>query len=142
MYTYSASDVTFNFGGILVDRGDLGPEKFVTVTQNEKTFKLRKGIGGRSCRSEQKDPSYTIKVNIPQTSPAHTLLSAFHNLDKVTPGGTGIVPCYIADRNGNHKFATVEAFIDGDPEVAYGAEEGDLEWTIIAGSAKQLVGGH
>ena len=139
---YSASDITCNFGGIAIDRTALGPEKFLTITQNEKAFKHRKGIGGRSCRSEQKDPSYTIKVNIAQTSEFHTLLSAFHNLDKNTPGGTGIVPFYIADRNGNHKFASTEAYIDGDPEITYAAEEGDLEWTIIAGSAMHLVGGH
>ena len=139
---YSASDVTFNFAGIAVDRTSLGPDKFVTITQNEKAFKHRKGIGGHSCRSEQKDPSYTIKVLIAQTAPEHDLLSALHNLDKATPGGTGILPLYIADRNGNHKFASIEAYIDGDPEVVYGAEEGDLEWTLIAGSALQFVGGH
>ena len=139
---YCAANVTCNFGGIAIDRSALGPEKFITITQNEKTYKHRKGIGGRSCRSEQKDPSYTIKINIAQTSEYNGLLSAFHNVDKLAPGGAGIVPFYIADRDGNFKFASTEAYIDGDPEVSFNAEEGDLEWTIIAGSAKHFVGGH
>ena len=139
---YSCSDVTVNFGGILIDRADMGPETLVTITQDQKAFKPRKGIGGRTCRSEQKDPSYTVKVNIPQTSAVHDLLSALHNLDKATPGGTGIVPLYIADRNGNAKFVSTEAFIDGDPEQKYGDEEGDWEWTIIAATAENFVAGH
>lgn len=139
---YCAADYTCNFGGIAIDRTALGPEKFITITQNEKAFKHRKGIGGRSCRSEQKDPSYTVKVNIAQTSDFNDQLSAFHNADKLAPGGVGIVPFYIADRNGNHKFASTEAYIDGDPEVTVAAEEGDVEWTIIVGSAIHFVGGH
>jgi hypothetical protein len=139
---FSASGYTCNFGGILVDRGELGPDKFITITQNEPAFKLRKGIGGRSTRSEQKNPSYTLKINLPQTSQVHTQLSTLHNLDKNADGGVGILPLYIADRNGNHKFVSTEAFIEGDPEVSVGAEEGDLEWTIIVCSAEQLVGGH
>ena len=139
---YSCSEVKLNIGGIPVDRSAMGPETFITITQNEKAYKGRKGIGGRTCRSEQKDPSYTVKVNIPQTDPAHTLLSALHNLDKATSGGAGIVPLFVIDSLGNAKFVTTEAWIDGDPEQKYGAEEGDWEWTLYCATAKNLVGGH
>jgi hypothetical protein len=139
---YSAAGYTLNFGGILVDRGELGSGKFITITQNEPAFKIKKGIGGRTTRSEQKNPSYTVKVNLDQTSKVNDLFSAVHNLDKNTDGGVGILPLYIADRNGNHKFVSAEAFIEGDPEVSVDAEVGDLEWTIIVCSAEQFVGGH
>jgi hypothetical protein len=142
MQTYGAAEFTCNLGGIEIDQSALGPDDFLKLTQNTKAFKLRSGIGGGKTRSQTKHPDYTLTIKIRQTDPTNTLLSALHNLDKLTSGGSGIVPCYVKDRLGNLAIIETEAFIDGDPEFTAGAEEGDLEWTVILPSPNVLMGGH
>src|SRR5512142_2287500 len=122
MQVFSAADWTVNLGGIEIDQSAIGPDDCLKSTQNDKAFKLRSGIGGGKTRSQVKKPSYTLTIKIRQTDPVNTSLSFLHNLDKKTPGGAGIVPCYVKDRLGNMAVIESEAFIDGDPEVGVGAE--------------------
>lgn len=142
MQTFCAAEWTVNLGGIEIDQGALGPDDFLKLTQTDKAFKLRSGIGGGKTRSQTKKPSYTLVIKVRQTDPVNSSLSFLHNLDKKTPGGAGIVPLYVKDRLGNCAVVETEAFIDGDPEVTVGAEEGDLEWTVILPSPDVFVGGH
>jgi len=142
MQVYSAAEFTCNLGGIEIDQSALGPDDFLKLTQNDKAYKLRSGIGGGKTRSQTKKPSYTLTIKVRQTDPVNTSLSFLHNLDKQTPGGAGIVPLYVKDRLGNLAVVETEAFIDGDPEMTAGAEEGDLEWSVILPSPDVVMGGH
>ncbi len=140
MEVYSAAEFTCNLGGIEIDAGALGPDNFLTLTQNSPAFKLREGVGGGKTRSQTKSPSYTLKIKVRQTAPVNTKLSVLHILDKNT--NAGIVPLYIKDRLGTYAVTEAEAFIEGDPEHVAGAEEGDLEWTVILPAPTVLMGGH
>lgn len=140
MEVYSAASHTCNLGGIEVDQGALGPDDFLTLTQNAPAFKLREGVGGGKTRSQTLSPSYTLKIKVRQTAPINSKLSALHNLDKQT--NAGVVPLYIADRDGNFAVVETEAFIEGDPEFKAGAEEGDLEWSVILPNPTVFMGGH
>jgi hypothetical protein len=142
MQVWSAAEHTVNLGGIEIDQSALGPDNFLTLTQNSPTYKLREGIGGGKTRSETKSPSFTLKIKIRQTDPVNSKLSALHELDKLTSGGAGVVPLYVADRLGNMKLAEAEAFIEGYPETGVAAEEGDLEWVIILPAPTVFLGGH
>ena len=139
---WSAADVTVNLGGIEIDEDAIGPDDFVTIEQVAPDFKLRKGIGGGATRSQTKKPAKKITVKVRQCAAVNTALSALLNLDRITPGGAGIVPIYVKDRNGNFVFEDTEAFIEGDPTWKASAEEGDIEWVIYASSPNQLTGGH
>ncbi len=142
MQVYSAAEFTCTIGAIKIDQGALGPDDAYKLTQNTKAYKLRSGVGGGKTRSQTLNPDYILTVKVRQTDPVNSALSALHNLDKVTPGGSGIVPVYLADRLGNLAVVETEAFIDGDPEMTAGAEEGDLEWTVVLPSPKVFMGGH
>jgi hypothetical protein len=140
MNVWSAAEHTVNIGGIEVDMGALGPDNFLTLTQNAPTFTLREGVGGGKTRSERKSPSFTLAVKVRQTDPVNSRLSALHELDKAS--GSGIVTLYVSDRLGNLKMVEAEAFIEGYPEVSVAAEEGDLEWNVILPAPTVFVGGH
>ena len=142
LQNYSAAEFTCNLGGIEIDQGARGPDDFLKLTQTTKAYKLRSGIGGGKTRSQTKLPDYELVITIRQTDPINSALSALHNLDKVTPGGAGIVPLYIKDRLGNLAVVETEAFIDGDPDFTANAEEGDLEWHVILPSPIVFIGGH
>lgn len=141
MEVYSNSEITVNFAGITISAGALDQGDTITIEQSGPTYQVRKGNGGGASRARLY-PSYTVKVKVRQTSSENGLLSALHNLDKATPGGAGIAPLLIADRLGTQKLVDPEAFIEGDPKIAYGQEEQGLEWTFICPNPTAYVGSH
>jgi hypothetical protein len=142
LQVWSAADVSVNFGGIEIDEDQIGPDDFVTVEQLAPDFKLRKGIGGGATRSQMKHPAKKVTVKVRQCGSVNSDLSAVLNLDRTVPGGAGIVPFAIKDRNGNFVLADLEAFIEGDPNWKAAAEESDVEWVIYCASPDQFTGGH
>jgi len=142
MQVWSAADVSVNFGGIEIDEDQIGPDDFVTVEQLTPDFKLRKGIGGGATRSQMKRPAKKVTVKVRQCGDVNSQLSAVLNLDRKVPGGAGVVPIAIKDRNGNFLLVDTEAFIEGDPAWKAAAEESDVEWVIYCAGPDQLTGGH
>ena len=139
---WSAADHSLNFAGIEMDADAIGPDSFFEVEQIAPDYKLRMGIGGGATRSQIKKPAVKVTVHLRQCASVNTLLSAFLNLDRVTPGGIGIAPLAAKDLNGNYVLEDTEAFIEGAPPWKVGAEEGDVDWVIICCGPNQLTGGH
>ena len=142
MQVWSAADVSVNFGGIEIDEDQIGPDDFVTIEQVAPDFKLRKGIGGGATRSQMKRPAKKATIKVRQCGDANSKLAAVLNLDRITPGGAGVVPLFVKDRNGNFLLADNEAFIEGDPAWKAAAEESDVEWVVYCASPDQFTGGH
>jgi hypothetical protein len=142
MQVWSAADISVNFGGLEIDEDQIGPDDFLTVEQLAPDFKLRKGIGGGATRSQLKHPAKKVTIKVRQCGDINSKLSAVLNLDRVTPGGAGVVPFSAKDRNGNFVLVDTEAFIEGDPAWKAAAEETDVEWVIYLTSPDQFTGGH
>lgn len=141
MEVYDASAVTVSVAGLTVERAALGQGDAIKTALSGPVYKVRKGIGGGASRARM-FPHGIVTLKIRQTSDYNSKLSAVLALDMATTGGAGVVPVIIKDRNGTHTFLEVEAFIEGQPEVVYGEEEGDVEWVIICPDPTQFVGGH
>lgn len=141
MEVYDAGAVSVIVGGIPIDREAFGQGDAVKIAPSGPTYKIRKGIGGGASRARLY-PHTEITLLIRQTSTGNDALSAILTADKAVSGGVGIIPVVIKDRNGKHTLVETQGFIEGEPEVAYGEEEGDLEWKIICPDPTQFVGGH
>lgn len=133
--TYSADEVTVMFGGVNLNQG-AGPDAFLSIEFDEDAFMLAIGVDGEGARSKSNNNSATLTVTLMQTSDLNAVLSAAHNLDKITPGGvvhpvlistggTGLVEGVTAD-----KYSAATAWIKKGPTREFARETGTREWII------------
>jgi hypothetical protein len=139
---YSASAITVLAGGIEIDQDNIGTEDFVTEEPQVKAFTVRVGLGGGITYSENKGLWSKVTVKVRQCASVNDKLAALFNLDTRTPGGSGIIPFYLKDRNGNYKFACLQARLESDPGWTAGAEEKDLDWVFLCPTPEKFAGGH
>lgn len=140
---YSANEVSVIFSGIPIDSGR-GDDEFVAITQPEDTFTEKAGVDGEVTRSENRGASKIrrITLTLMRTSRGNAALSVIHNLDLKTPGGAGIAPLMIRDRQGASLFVAAEAWIVKFPDDVYAKEAGTVQWVIAAASPEQVIGGN
>jgi hypothetical protein len=138
---YSANEVTFNFSGLNIDSGR-GDDEFVRIEQQEDNFSYKAGVDGEGTRSESKNRYTVVTATLMQTSDGNALLSAIQNLDIKTPGGAGVAPLLVRDRQGNSVFMAAEAWIIKPPDRTYGKEAATVEWTFGVHSPERFDGGN
>jgi len=139
---WSGAEISINFAGIDIDADALPEDDALEIEQLEPDFTLKKGLGGGSTRSKVVTPARKATLRLRQCAAVNTTLSVLLNLDRTTPGGSGIAPLLVKDRNGNFKFVATQAFIEGDPKWVVKKEEDVVEWVIMIADAVTLVGGH
>lgn len=139
---WSAADVTVDAGGIEIDQDNIGTEDFVTEEPQVKAFSLRMGLGGGVTYSQNKGLWSKVTVKVRQCASINDKLAALFALDVRTPGGSGIIPLYIKDRNGNYKFFCAQARLESDPGWTAGGEEKDLDWVFLCPNPEKFAGGH
>jgi len=140
--TWSAADVTVIAGTIEVDQDNIGQDDFVTVEPQVKAFTVKVGLGGGSTFAKNQGRWSKVTVKVRQCAAVNNKLAALFNLDFRTPGGAGIVPFSVKDRNGNIVFACIGARLEDQPPWKAGAEEGDLDWVFLCPTPEDFVGGH
>jgi|GEM_PF-889380 len=138
---YSANEVTFNFATISFDTGR-GDDEFVSIAKAEDTYTYKAGVDGEGTRSESRNNYYEVTLTLMRTSKGNALLSAIHNGDIAIPGGSGIAPILIRDRQGTSLFAAAEAWIIKVPDNAYAKEANVLQWRFGVHGAVQFIGGN
>lgn len=126
---YSAAEITFTFSGIPIDSGR-GDDEFCRIAKAEQTFTYKAGVDGEGTRSESKNAYYQVTLTLMQTSKGNAILSAIYNGDIAIPGGSGIAPILVRDRQGLSNFAAAEAWIESDPEHTYAKEAGTVAWVF------------
>lgn len=139
---WAGHEVSINFAGIDIDEDALPEDDALEIEQVEPDFKAKKGMGGGTTRSQIKNPLRKVTLRLRQCASVNTTLSALLNIDRITPGGSGIAPLIVKDRNGNFKFLDTQSFIEGDPKWAVKKEEDVIEWTIWSTNVTALIGGH
>jgi hypothetical protein len=138
---YAASEVSISFGLIPID-GGRGDDEFVSWSKQEESFTYKAGVDGEGTRSDNKNNYFIVKLTLMASSAANAVLSAIHNGDVATPGGLGVVPILIRDRQGTSLFAAPEAWIIKHPDRAFGKEIGTVEWEIGVHSPTVFTGGN
>ena len=141
MPAYSADQVFITVGAILIDEGWADGE-FFTLEQNEKTFDAVHSTDGMVTRFRTNNYSAIATIKLIQSSPINIALSAQFNLDRVTPGGAGIVPLLVKDGSGDSIFAAEECWIEQEPNVSYDRNPTSREWVIYCANIKRVDGGN
>ena len=139
MKEYEPDQHDVRFG--LVPLSGFGPDTMVEIEEDEDAFTTVKGVDGDITRSKTLGQLAKIKVYLMQSSTSNAVLSAAHILDKKSPGGAGISPLMIRDRNGVSVFACDKAWIDKMPAVGRGKAAGTNVWTITATNYEFFEGG-
>ncbi|MNQ04628.1 hypothetical protein D3C85_173460 [compost metagenome] len=112
----------------------------IRIARRMKTFQPVYGIRGKNTRVKNRDTSCVITLPLLQTSQGNDVLSEIHRLDGERL--TGRLTITLKDLSGQSVFSSIEAYVDGYPEVAY---SGDMEyrvWTLILQSSDWHVGGN
>lgn len=141
MKVYSAAEITCMFAGLPIDSGR-GDDEFAAIKKAEDTFTVKVGVDGELTRSESKNNYHTVELTVMRTSRANALLCAIYTGDVAIPGGAGIAPMLIRDRQGLSVFSTAEAWIVKLPDNVYAKEANTIKWMFGANNPLNFVGGN
>lgn len=126
---YDADQVSLVFMGVPIDSGYADGE-FVSVEQSEQDFDVVVGTDGEVTRSKTGNRHAVIKLKLMQSSSGNALLSAINNLDVGAPGGSGIGPMLIKDRQGTSLYTASKCWIAKPPDVSFDRTATPREWTL------------
>jgi len=137
---YSASNVTFVFGGIIAD--GLADGESINVSFTEDAFTLTTGIDGKSVRNKILNRSATITLTLLASSATNTALSTVYNLDQLASNGAGVAPFVLRDGNGTTVLSAPYCWIARPPDVSVDEEVASREWTLHATPLEYIVNGY
>ena len=136
---YDADQISLSFMGIPIDSGYADGE-FLTIEQAEDDFVAKVGTDGEVTRSKTNNRLATIKVKLMLTSSGNSALSALNNLDRATPGGAGVGPMLVRDRQGTSLYTASKCWISRPPDVSFDREPTAREWTLQAANLVRFDG--
>lgn len=139
MKNYSLNQHTLNAFGIDIEE-DVGK---VSIKPTGKIYTARAGIDGTTTTSENKGMvNHTAELELGYGSKTHLALSVFFNAVLAAGGGTaGVGPFILKDLQGLSLVATIEAYIEGWPDVERAAEVGVIVWPLYLVQPKIVHGG-
>lgn len=138
---YDSNQVTLVFMGIPITSGFADGE-FLSIEQSEADFVVKVGTDGEVTRSKTNNRHATIKVKLMQTSSGNALFSVVNNLDVLTPGGAGVGPMLVRDRQGTSLYTSLACWIAKPPDVSFDKEATPREWTLECDQLVRFDGGN
>jgi hypothetical protein len=83
-----------------------------------------------------------VSITLMQTSAVNGLFSAIFTGDTQVPGGQGIAPIFIRDKQGASIFSSPQAWITGPPTLGYAKEAKTLKWEFNVHDPLHFLGGN
>lgn len=136
---WDVRQVTFSLCGLLIDAG-FGEGQFIKATQAQAAFTAKEGCDGEVTRSRTNSKLRTFEVTLSPLSSSNTKLAVLHTLDKKKPGGAGVGPAILRDRNGL-TLITGKGWVSKEPDVEIGKEAADKVWEITVEVDESFIGG-
>jgi Protein of unknown function (DUF3277) len=141
MKNWDADQVTLVAVGVTINSGyDDGP--FLKLEMADDAFKTKVGTDGSVTRYATHNNLAKMTVMLMQTSDGNALLSTIHELDKKVPGGKGIAPFMIRDRQGTSIYGGRFSWVSKPPDVTMDREPTAREWEIGCVVETRLDGGN
>lgn len=138
---YSANQISFNLGGAPIESGR-GDDEFISIKKPNQRFTYKASVDGEGTRSEDMNTYREVTMTLMRTASGNLYLSALHALDEASPGGAGIVPIMIRDRQGLSLFASPQAWIVSWPDDAHAKEAPTVQWVLGVHNPEQIIGGN
>lgn len=136
---YDPDQISINVAGIPVSGYADG--EFITVENESPGFEDVVGTDGEVTRSKTNDRRATVTLKLMQSSPTNDLLSALHNLDLNTPGGVGVGPFLLRDKNGTTLLLAEKSWIQKMPDGSWDRTAKERSWVIRCASLTSHHGG-
>ena len=124
-----------------VPMSGFGPDTMCTFEEDEDTFTVVEGVDGDFTRSKRIGKKGTLVVSLMSSSRSNDILSGVYNQDRAQPGGAGVGPCMVRDRNGTSVLATDKCYIIKAPPITRSRQAVALEWRIQVLGYALHVGG-
>lgn len=137
---YDPKNVAVVFNGVPISGYAAG--SFVSVEYNVDAFSLVVGTDGESTRAKSNNRSARVTITLLQTSASNDAISAFHNLDLLSPSGAGIGPLLISDKNGRTLFLAEKAWVVKFPTSEYSDTDASRAWMFETDSLNATIGGN
>jgi hypothetical protein len=138
---YDANQVSMVFMNIPIVSGyDDG--EFLTIELPVQDFEVVTGTDGENTRYATNNRHAIIKLKLMQSSSGNAALSAILNIDKSTPGGAGVGPMLVRDRQGTSIYTASKCWIAKPPDVKFDRKPGPREWILECGDLVRLDGGN
>ncbi len=125
---------------LIEGRPDSG--EFVTISASAADYTVKRGSDGPTVFSRTNNRGKTVKVKVMQTSRANTILTQLRALGLASPNGAPFLFEVRDLNNGALVVSSAKSMIMSDPDMPYGAEVGDREWTIECASADSDASGY
>lgn len=100
----------------------------VNLSKNSDNFSTSVGARGNSQRLHITDKTYSLEINLAQTSPSNALLNALSSVDNISR--RGIFPVFIKDSSGQSLFLAQSCWISQTPDASYSSSIETRSWVI------------
>jgi len=137
--TYAADKVIVTVGGVIVS--GFADGDFLTASYEDDRYFPKVGSDGGVGIARNASRLGTIAITLSATSAANDALSALFNLDALA-GVAVTLPIGVADLSGRTLLAAGNAWLQVTPEVTFGREIGDREWTFGCADLVLYTGGN
>jgi len=138
---YDADQITAILVGVLVDSG-FNDGEFLKIEMADDAFKSKVCTDGEVIWSKTNNNLAKVTLTTMQTSDANPKLSAIHELDKKTPGGKGVAPWMIRDRQGTSLYSGRFSRITKAPDTSFDRDPTPREWEFAVIIDERVDGGN
>lgn len=129
---------TVMFGGFTV-QGFAENDAF-DAARNEESFKSVSGADGQTTRYDTNRRDGRVTFHLMGSSTANAAFAALVLADELAPGGAGVVPLFIRNRNGSLVLEAEEAWIVKPADVSIGAAVKPRDWIVECANLRMFPG--
>lgn len=105
---------------------------FVSVNRNNPTWSTASGASGEVVRSKSNDKTGTIEITLMQSSAFNSTMKGLMLADETSNAGKFTIQV-IDNNTGKEIIGATEGWINQPPQIEYGKEQSERQWTITVG---------
>lgn len=105
---------------------------FVSVNRNNPTWNTVSGASGEVVRSKSNDKTGTIEITLMQSSAFNSTMKGLMLADETSNAGKFTIQV-IDNNTGKEIIGATEGWINQPPQIEYGKEQSERQWTITVG---------
>ena len=125
--TYDPSSVTVLLA-LVYAVTDFSPNDLITLSKDTENYTTSKGGAGGVERIHNADQTYTLELNLSQTSPSNQVLNGLSTLDNISKRGS--FPIFIKDSSGSSLFLGDTCWIESPAQASYTSDIETRIWRI------------
>ena len=138
---YDLQRVKIVVAGIPI-QGGFSDGDVITLELSSPTFTTKIGADGDVTRSKTYNGHAKVTLALMQSSSANALLSAIHNLDRLSDNGAGVGPLMITDLGGATLWTASKSWIAEPPKSVFAREASAREWGVETADLTFFEGGN